>query len=63
MFGAQVFVDRQAYRSHLGSMQLYAGAIVPSRSLFLRALAIRKSAQIPDRVQPDDFGLEVPPFK
>jgi len=44
-------------------IQLYASALVPARSLFLRALAIGKSAQIPDRAQPDDFGLEVLPFK
>ena len=47
----------------MGSIQLYAHALVPARSLFLRSLAIGKSAQIPERVQPDDFGLEVPPFK
>lgn len=44
-------------------IQLYANALVPARSLFLRALAIGKSAQIPDRAQPDDFRLEVPPLR
>ncbi len=44
-------------------IQLYAIALVPARSLFLRALAVGKSAQIPDRAQLDDFRLQVLPLK